>query len=142
MPPIGTKDTVRIEGLSRLERALGRLQAEAKKRLNVRLLAIGKIVEGNAHSLIRSKGLVGGPRSSGQLDKLTRTSVSATGTVFVRAGAVRRKGRDAPFNYPRLWEFARSGQRAFLLPALERSRGAVDAAVGSLFHDFEHIFGD
>lgn len=142
MPPIGNKNTIRVEGLAQLERALGRIKKDARKELNRRLRAVGEVVEREAHTLIRSKGLTGGIRSTGELDRLTRTVVSSTGAVLVRSGAMRKHGANAPFNYPRVWEFSRAGQRAFLLPALERGRGAALLLLDDVLNHFESVFAE
>lgn len=113
---------VKLEGLGALQRELKRTESELGAELAAELKEAGKIVEDEAHVLIREQRLVGGERSSGRLDRLTRTAVRSRGVVVVRSAA-NRQG----FPYPRLWEFARG--RAFLIPALDRKRDAVLARV-------------
>jgi hypothetical protein len=113
---------VKLEGLGALQRELKRTESELGAELAAELKEAGKIVEDEAHVLIREQRLVGGERSSGRLDRLTRTAVRSRGVVVVRSAA-NRQG----FPYPRLWEFARG--RAFLNPALDRKRDAVLARV-------------
>lgn len=102
--------------------AFKRAEEETKLFLKADLLEAGKLVEARAHELIRAQGLVGGVRSTGRLDRLTRTSVRSAGTVVVRSGATRQG-----FSYPRFQEFARG--RAFLYPALEKSRAAIASRI-------------
>src|SRR4051812_46131171 len=98
--------TVKVEGLAELQRSLKRAEGDLDKDLAAELREAGKIVEDEAHQLIRQQRLVGGSRSSGRLDRLTRTVVRSRGIVLVRSGATRQG-----FSYPRLQEFARG--RAF-----------------------------
>lgn len=116
------RETIQVEGLAGLQRALKRAEGELDADLAAELKDAGKIVEDEAHQLIREQRLVGGPRSTGRLDRLTRTAVRSRGVVLVRSGATRQG-----FSYPRLLEFARG--RAFLNPALEHKRSAVIARV-------------
>jgi hypothetical protein len=102
--------------------AFKRAEEEVKLGLKAELLAAGKLVEERAHELIRTQRLVGGPRSTGRLDRLTRASVRSAGTVVVRSGATRQG-----FSYPRFQEFGRG--RAFLYPALAGSKAAIAARV-------------
>lgn len=123
------KAAVQVEGLAELQRALKRYDSDMSVTLTGELREAGKIVEDEAHTLIREQRLVGGDRSKGRLDKLTRTFVRSRGVVVVRSAA-NRQG----FPYPRLWEFARG--RPYLNPALEHKREAV---IGRIERMLEHL---
>jgi hypothetical protein len=128
---------VKVTGLSQFVRAARDTPGRLNEELQVALAEAGELVAVRAHALIREKGLVGGPRSTGRLDRMTRASKpTRSGRVFIRSGAM-NKG----FNYPRVYEFGRGGQRAFLRPALEQTTDAVvsrlDRAVMAAVAAFE-----
>jgi hypothetical protein len=125
--------SVQVEGLAELQRALKRAEGTLDQDLLGELREAGKLVEDEAHTLIREQRLVGGNRSTGRLDRLTRTAVRSKGSVVVRSGAKR-----AGFSYPRLLEFARG--RAFLRPALERKREAVISRIERLLERMARKF--
>ncbi len=113
------QQTIIIKDQRAFTRELKRAGEDAAKFQKQELLEAGALVEKEAHQLIREQRLVGGERSTGRLDRLTRTGVTARG-VFVRSSA----NRDG-FNYPGFYEFARG--RAFLYPALQRKAPQVIA---------------
>lgn len=119
--------TVQVEGLAGLQRALKQAEGQLDRDLADELREAGRIVEEEAHQLIREHALVGGPRSTGRLDRLTRTLVRSRGVVLVRSGATRNG-----FPYPRV----RRVLTLVLHPAVERKRGAVMARVERML---EHI---
>lgn len=120
--------TINVKGLSALRKVLAEAPAELAAVMQVGLAESAEIVNTAAHGFIRSKGIEGGPRSTGRLELLTKaTKPTKTGRVFVRSSARRLTGKNAPYSYPSVIEFARGGQRGFLYPALEVSSGAVES---------------
>lgn len=130
--------TIRVRGLRELARGFHRVSGELADELDTGLLEGAKLVEREAHQMIRARGLVGGARSTGRLDRLTKAFIRRkTGVAGVRSGAMR-----GDFSYPRRYEFQRAGARAFLFPALERSRPAVLSRLERLLDDLARGFNE
>jgi hypothetical protein len=120
-------------GARELQRALKR----AEGTLDATSLASSRgreaIVEDEAHTLIREQRLVGGNRSTGRLDRLTRTAVRSKGR---RGRSFRRETRRLPVS-------AAPGVRAWPRvprPALERQRGAVISRIERLLERMARRF--
>lgn len=134
------KETIRVVGLKQLARGFHKLSGELASELDVALLEAAKLVEVESQQLIRQQRLTGGPRSTGRLSRFTKAFLRPrTGVAGVRSGATRTTGANAPFNYPRVWEFGHGRARAFLWPALERTRPAV---IGRLDRMLDELAGD
>ena len=107
--------TVQVEGVRELDRALRRVDKEARKSLRDELKAAAGVVAVEAQSVARSKRLV----ATGKLVRSIKPGLQGAGAV-VRVGATRNG-----YRYPAVYEFGRGGARAFLRPAAERKEGEV-----------------
>jgi len=100
--------TLIVNGLYDVRKALSAVAADAVKGERKALREIGDIVAREAKTVARQKGLTG---KTGQLvDKIAPAVTESA--VYVRANAMRTSGKNAPFSYPRVWEFGGGGVRS------------------------------
>ena len=134
---------VRVEGLDELVRAFGRLDRGLRRELQKHLRVIGKIVADDAKAVASEKGLRGGAGDphEGLLIRSIRPRVRG-GSAFVADTAVTTSPKyPAGYPYPKRIEFAGGGARAFLAPALDRSRERVVSELERLVDWVESDFG-
>ena len=100
--------TLVVNGLLDIQKALIGVSDKVAKDERKPLREIGDIVASEAKSVARQKGLTG---TTGDLVNKIRPSVTQS-AVYVRDNAMRTSGKNAPFSYPFIWEFAGGGVRS------------------------------
>lgn len=114
-------DTVTIEGLDGLVRALKRIDRGTRLETTRRLRRIGRVVADEAKQEAAARGL----HESGQLIGRIHPRVRR-GSVYVEDSARRvSKSYPAGYNYPKRYEYQQGGARAFMRPALAHAHGRV-----------------
>ena len=114
-----SRQLVVIENYADFRKKLKALEPGLDKEVKAGMRKIGKKVATQAKAIAGVKGL----NRSGELIRKIAPSVRMDGTT-IRAKAVRKEGRNAPFAYPAVYEYGGRGgdsvgPRAFLEPAVE-----------------------
>ena len=117
-------DTIRVDGLADVRRALARLGPEYRGGLTAELKDIARIASTRAQAIAEAEGL----RDTGNLIRKIKPSVRGT-TAMIRESAV-KVSRKYPtgYPYPGVYEYAGrgvAGPRPFMHPAAEQTLPAM-----------------
>jgi HK97 gp10 family phage protein len=116
-----SNDTIAVEGLRDLMRALKEMDKTTRKEVRAKLREVGKIVADEAKSQATSKMT----QRSGNLVRSIKVSVTQR-SVSIVAGALKRSAKyPSGYNYPKRHEYGSGGKRAFMNPALEDKQEEV-----------------
>lgn len=127
-----SENLVVIENYAEFRKKLKALEPGLDKEVKVGMRKIGKKVATQAKAIAGVKGLY----DSGELIRKIAPSVRMDGTT-IRAKAMRKTGKRAPYPYPAIYEYGgrgggSTGPRAFLGPAVEAMQDDIRQEVEHL----------
>lgn len=115
-----------IENFEAWRRAIKQLDAGLDREVKDAFLEIGDKVADDASTIAKAKLRVNPDGDGIVLSKTIKPKVRMK-DVVIQARAKRKKGKNAPYAYPAIYEYGSGGAKAFLAPAVRKNLKFIES---------------